>query len=300
MVRKRVVRRRAEAFVARASRNEVTGPEGVRLEYWLDAQPAPRPLVAILHGWLGSANSGYTLSAAMQLHAAGFNIARINLRDHGQTAHLNEELFNSARITEVLHTINHAIGEHGQSGAGVMGFSLGGNFALRIAKKLPIPTLAICPAIVPRATMDAIDSGWTGYRYFFVRKWHAALRAKQAAFPDRYDFTSALRLNTVSALTDLFVRDYSKYQNTDEYFDRYDLSGSSLRGTSATILATDDDPVIAKQQFDGLPAELDIRFTTTGGHCALLKNWRLQSFADDFAVSFFRDKLGVRQPGNTR
>lgn len=294
MVRKRLVRRRAVGFVTQARRNEVTVPEGVRLEYWLDAQPVPRPLVAILHGWLGSASSGYTLSAAMQLHAAGFNVARINLRDHGETAHLNEGLFNSARLNEVLQTINQVIRDHGELGAGIMGFSLGGNFALRIAKHIGIPTLAICPAIVPRATMHAIDTGWVGYRYFFVRKWHAALRAKQAAFPGRYDFAEALRLNTVGALTDLFVRDYSEYQTTDEYFGHYDLSGSSLLGTSATILATDDDPVISKRQFDGLPSELDIRFAPTGGHCALLKNWRLQSFADDFAVSFFRDRLGDR------
>ncbi len=294
MVRKRVVRRRAETFVARASRQEVVGPDGIRLEYWLDVQSHSRPLVIIIHGWLGSANSGYTLSAAMQLQAAGFNVARINLRDHGETAHLNEGLFNSARLAEVLDTIKQLIGEHGRLGVGIMGFSLGGNFALRIAQVLGIPTLVICPAMEPRSTMDAIDSGWVGYRYFFVRKWHAALRAKQAAFPDRYDFSDALRLKTVHALTDLFVRDYSEFQSTDEYFGHYDLTGSRLQGTAATILATDDDPVIAKHQFDRLPATLDIRFVATGGHCALLKNWRLQSFADDFAVSFFRDRLGVR------
>ena len=89
--------------------------------------------------------------------------------------------------------------EHGAGRGGVLGFSLGGNFALRVARALQIPTLAICPAIDPEATMRAIDAGWTGYRWYFIRKWHRALKAKQQAFPDRYDFSPARRQRDLQA-----------------------------------------------------------------------------------------------------
>ena len=72
-------------------------------------------------------------------------------------------------------------------------------------------TVAVCPAMDPATTMHQIDNGWIGYRLFFVRKWHRALRAKQRAFPDHYRFEQALQLRSVSALTDLFVSEHTDY-----------------------------------------------------------------------------------------
>ncbi|MDP6375517.1 MAG: hypothetical protein QF921_10210 [Pseudomonadales bacterium] len=112
--------------------------------------------------------------------------------------------------------MRHLRNEYGESG--LLGFSLGGNFALRIARATGIPTLAICPAMDAAFTMQRTDDGVPLYRHYFVRKWLRALRAKQAAFPEHHDFTNALKMNSVSCLTDLFVGHYSDFANTDEYF----------------------------------------------------------------------------------
>ena len=59
----------------------------------------------LLHGWEGSADSTYLLSLAQSLFAAGFEVVRLNLRDHGATHHLNRELFHSCRLPEVVGAV---------------------------------------------------------------------------------------------------------------------------------------------------------------------------------------------------
>ena len=72
----------------------VDGGEGVRLQGFLSQMPGrePRGLVLLLHGWEGSADSSYMRLTAAQLLARGFDVFRLNFRDHGDTHHLNEDL----------------------------------------------------------------------------------------------------------------------------------------------------------------------------------------------------------------
>jgi predicted alpha/beta-fold hydrolase len=306
--RKPDVARRAAGLLL-ASRSELlTCADGVILQAWIN-EPAPGaepgrangerpepaeptgpeiptpPTIVIIHGWLGSAESSYVLSAAAELLAAGFRVARLNLRDHGGTEHLNEELFHSARTAEVVD----AVWQLTAHGGGVLGFSLGGNFALRVARALGIPTLAVCPAIEPANTMRAIDSGWIAYRWYFLRKWRRALIAKQQAFPHRYDFRAAQSLNSVATLTDLFVREHTDFADTDAYLTRYTLTGPALAGTRATIVTAEDDPIIPWRDFGTLPATLEIVAAPWGGHCGFVEGRRDPSWIDRSAVRFFRD-----------
>lgn len=259
---------------------------GVRLKVTLHHLPGA-PLISLIPGWLGSSASAYVVSMGQQLAEAGYSVARINLRDHGDTAALNAGLFNSALIDEVVSLISHLNETYGGQQNGLVGFSLGGNFALRVAKRLPeLMCLAVCPAINPADTMYQIDSNPV-YQKYFVRKWRKTWAAKQSAFPAQYDFSRAMQLNTVSALTDYFVRYHSLYATTDEYFAAYDLSGTYLNQVQAHILASFDDPVIPSAQWQQLPDTIKVSMTNHGGHGAYLSNWRLESWADTYALQLF-------------
>lgn len=267
---------------------------GVRLAVDLHLAPG-QPLVMIIPGWLGSATSTYVISAARCLHQAGFAVARINLRDHGETAHLNQGLFNSALIDEVVGLVDALAVGHGGQGTGLLGYSLGGNFALRVARARPgVPVLAVCPAIEPAGTTLRIDRNPV-YQRYFVRKWRQAWRQKQSAFPADYDFGAAMRLSSVSALTDYFVRYHSPFASTADYFNAYDLSGSALRGVAAQILAARDDPIIDALHYERLPESLTIDMTTYGGHGAYLKSWKLESWVDDYLLAYFAARLPVQR-----
>ena len=93
-------------------------------------------LVMIIHGWLGSADSSYV--SPLRMHcSAGYHIARLTLRDHGGTADLNEGLFHSAMTDEVV-AAEFIMDDFGCSKAGLVGFSMGGNFAFVWQNTTPV------------------------------------------------------------------------------------------------------------------------------------------------------------------
>ena len=97
-------------------------------------RPQARDLVILLHGWEGSADSMYVLSLGSYLFELGCDVYRLNFRDHGPSHHLNEEIFHSCRLDEVVGAVR-AIQRALRSTRRSTGFSLGGNFALRVAAR---------------------------------------------------------------------------------------------------------------------------------------------------------------------
>jgi predicted alpha/beta-fold hydrolase len=289
--RGRWVRARSLELRERAVQEILTLGDGVRLEAWLSQQPRPAPAVILIHGWLGHADSSYVLSSAAELWNAGFDVFRLNLRDHGDTAHLNAEMFHSARLAEVLEAVDALVKTRARGPVGLAGYSLGGNFALRLARELSIETVAVCPAIDPPATMHRIDHGLAAYRLFFLRKWQRALTAKEQAFPERYRFDAARRLGSVAALTELFVREHTEYASTEEYLAAYALTGDALAGTRATVVYTLDDPVIPADAFADLPASLERVACRHGGHCAFIEHLARATWVDRFLATHFRERL---------
>lgn len=263
--------------------------DGVRLTADV-ALNGDAPLVILIHGWLGNSLSGYLLSSAADLFDRGYSVARLHLRDHGNSEHLNAEMFHSARIDEVVDACNWLARVYGDRGLGLVGFSLGGNFALRVTAHTRRTdtlraTIAVCPVIEPGPTMQAIDSGWFGYRFYFVRKWHRALVAKQRAFPQRFSLSEALSLDRVSSLTDYFVEHHTPYLSSQDYFDAYRIDAPCIEAirTQTHILAAADDPVIPAHTLSNLPANPNVRLemASHGGHCAFLADYGLRSAADE-------------------
>ena len=92
-----------------------------------------RAVVILLHGWEGSSNSAYQVTTAKYLLDHSFDVLRLNLRDHGDSHHLNRDFFNSTMTQEVADVIESFLQMHRYEQVFMAGFSLGGNFTLRIA-----------------------------------------------------------------------------------------------------------------------------------------------------------------------
>ena len=108
--------------------------DGTRLLAELDHAPQTATgLVVLLHGWEGSSRSSYMLTTAARLLDDGYDVLRVNLRDHGDSHHLNRGLFNSTRSPEVASALQLFAAEHDYPAMFICGFSLGASFALRIA-----------------------------------------------------------------------------------------------------------------------------------------------------------------------
>ena len=288
-------RRRGARALARlgAQTSEVLldAGDGVRLQGFHSSLPRPpRGLVLLLHGWEGSVESGYMLHTAAGLLDAGFDVFRLNFRDHGDTHHLNEDLFHSCRLTEVLNAARAVAERIPVRPFLAAGYSLGGNFALRLALHAPaagIPlshAAAVCPVLDPTAGMIALETGMPLYHWYFMRKWRDSLRRKRKLFPGRHDFEDAALKQGMRGLTTWMVERYTDLGLLDKYLDGYAINGDRLAGLQVpvSILTAEDDPVIPVAAFRKLqlPPHSRLEIAPFGGHCGFLEGINMQGFAE--------------------
>ncbi|MEO7774059.1 MAG: alpha/beta fold hydrolase, partial [Steroidobacteraceae bacterium] len=131
-LRRRTVARRTALLHARSRELLLDCSNGVTLQAFHAVPERPNGrIVVLLHGWEGSADSMYILSLGQHLLLAGYAVVRLNLRDHGDTHHLNQDLFHSCRIEEVMGALLALQRQMQERALHLAGFSLGGNFFLR-------------------------------------------------------------------------------------------------------------------------------------------------------------------------
>jgi predicted alpha/beta-fold hydrolase len=291
--------RTAEALCANSEDHIVDCGEGVRLlvHHTPPADNAIGKVAVLIHGWEGSGMSTYILSVATKLWNAGYRVVRLNLRDHGRSHHLNEGLFHSCRLAEATGAVQWVQTRFPNDALLLAGFSLGGNFSLRIGAAtresgLQIErVVAVCPVLNPKETLSALDAGFPVYRAYYIRKWKRSLIRKKAAFPDLYDFSNLQRFTSLTDMTDFFVRHYTEYQSLDTYLDGYTLTGNRLANLTvpSRILLVDDDPIIPARTLEDVaqPDSLIVERSPYGGHCGFISSYRLQSWLDDYFPDAF-------------
>jgi uncharacterized protein len=256
---------------------------GVRLLGYYSQQLVrqAKGLIILLHGWEGSSDSTYILSTGRFFYRQGYDIFRLNLRDHGESHHLNRGLFHGALIEETHLAVENISRLLPAGPCYFIGFSLGGNFALRIALRqllTPITNLkevfCVSPALDPYKSTLAIDASSPVYRHYFLTKWKRSLRKKQRCFPDLYHFDDILHHNTCMGLTEAIMPYYTEWGHYMDYFRRYTLTGEALAQLPmrVTIFTSQDDPFIDSDDFHRLPRNSYLRLSVQrhGGHCGFL------------------------------
>lgn len=275
--------------------------DGVRLQGFHTPQwilPEARALVVLLHGWEGNAHSSYLIGTGASLLDQGFDVFCLNFRDHGDTHHLNPELFHSCRIDEVVGAVRAIARQIARAPLAVAGFSLGGNFALRVALRAPETVryaLAVCPVVSPQAGLFSLESGPWFYQRYFLHKWRRSLRRKQELFPQRDWFTRDELGGNLRELTRSLVLRHTKFGSLENYLDGYSIAGDRLLDmrVPATILTAADDPVIPIADFRALklPALVELDIAAYGGHCGFIENSALESFTDRYISTRMREFL---------
>ncbi len=291
-----LVRRRAAAMLATAQPLLLECGHGIRLQAFYSGNGRPRRLALLLHGWEGSARSSCVLSLGATLFAAGFEVLRLNLRDHGESHPLNREIFHCCRLAEVAGAVR-AIAERFEHAALYLaGFSLGGNFLLRVAAEPQLPAavrgvVAVSPVLEPAATLRALETGPALYRRNLVWRWSRSLRLKQRAWPGVHDFSALIRLADLRAMTAALVREHTGFGSIDEYLSGYAITGERLASLSVpcSLLLAEDDPLVPAADLRRLSgsAQLGLWTSRFGGHCGFIDQWSAPSAADRFVLERF-------------
>ena len=277
----------------------VSGGGDIRLEciHSMLADTPAQGLAILLHGWEGSVRSSYMLLCTALFLQRGYHVVRLNFRDHGGTHALNPEIFHSARLDEVVTataSICQQFNPRQAMPTVLGGYSLGGNFALRVAKQaelraIPIHRVAaVCPVINPAHTMDQMEIGPSIYIRHFENAWRQSLIKKRQVFPEAHDYDDSVLKQRMRALTHWLVEKYTEFETLEDYFNGYSIAGDYLQPMQmpASILTSMDDPVIPYRDFLNLQVNptIHIEATEKGGHCGFIENARLDGYSEHWLV----------------
>jgi predicted alpha/beta-fold hydrolase len=244
---------------------------------------AARPTLLALHGLEGSSSVHYMRGLADKAWRRGWNVVRLNQRTCGGTEHLTPSLYHSGLTADPLAVIRLLARSEGLRDFRIVGYSLGGNLAMKLAAELsdhpdvPIRAVAaVCPTIDLERCVRAIERRSNlAYHYNFVRNLKRRMRRKALVWPGLFDLGPLGRIWTIRQFDDVYTAPHHGFGNAANYYRQASALRLAERIRIPTlILAAADDPFVPVEQFRdpriaGNP-HIRVRVTAHGGHCAFV------------------------------
>jgi predicted alpha/beta-fold hydrolase len=250
--------------------------------HW-QAQRDTCPTVVVLHGLEGSSSVHYMRGVADKAWRRGWNVVLLNQRNCGGTEHLTPGLYHSGLTEDPRAVIRSLMISDGLRDFAVVGYSLGGNLAVKLSAELDqtpdLPVrgaVAVCPTIDLDRCVRAIERRANiAYHFNFVRNLRARMRRKALAWPGLYDLGPLDRIWSIRRFDDVYTAPHHGFGDAANYY----RLASALRIIDRVripllILAADDDPFVPADQFrDEVIREnphIHVSITAHGGHCGFV------------------------------
>jgi predicted alpha/beta-fold hydrolase len=270
---------------------------------------ASRPTLVALHGLEGSSEAHYMRGLAAKAWRLGWNAVRLNQRNCGGTEHLSPGLYHSGLTADVRAVLDELRDRDRVEGVVIVGYSLGGNLAVKLAGEVhawPRATVravaAVSPTIDLARCVTAIERRSNiPYHFNFVRQLRGRMRRKDLARPGSFDLSPLDRIWTIRRFDDLYTAPHHGYQGAADYYHR----ASALRVVPditipTLMLSAADDPFVPADQFApeviGANPWVTVRVERHGGHCGFVAEPTAESdgyWAEDTAVAFLSAAVGV-------
>ena len=264
---------------------EVDPADGSRVLCHCHWQPpavrSKRLTVVLIHGLEGSSDSRYMRGVAARAFEEGMNVVRMNMRNCCGSEALTPTLYHSGLSADVGAVVRHFRAQMNLESIALVGYSMGGNLALKLAgewgKQPPLVAVAaVCPVIDLAAGADALHEPANRlYEARFLRGLMRRFRRKAALFPHIYQTAGIGPVRSIREFDDKIVAPYCGFRDADDYYFRVASARVVDRIAVPTlILCAQDDPFIRlfPETRARVLANPHILFVETryGGHCSFL------------------------------
>lgn len=252
--------------------------------------------VIFFPGWLGHKDSKYLIPLADLLHINNFDIVRIHPIDHGDTEHLNKDFFRATDIQTLIEAVEFIGKKYQNNEIHLIGFSLGGNIALRISACESInflkSTVVISPVIDPEISMRAMDNTSWILKKYFVNKWRRTLRRKMRLH-NISNVEESLRYKDLEKMTEFFTKNFSPHKNVKELFAGYAITQDTINQikNNTLIYSSVDDPCVPIKPLCSLDQTNNVKFKPQqyGGHCGFIDDFKFNSSVYEEIVNKLSD-----------
>jgi len=261
---------------------------------WLveaDSLPDAAPLLVILHGLEGSAESSY---ARMLMEAArdrGWRSCVLHFRDCGDYRNRLPRRYHAGETNDLRFFLNQLQSKRDASqNPGpllAVGYSLGGNVLLKYLgeSESNTPLNAATAVSVPldlHECADALDIGFSRvYRHYLLKRMKSAVTRKFDRNTAAFDWERAMGARTFAEFDDSVTAPLHGFEGKQDYYDRCS-SVHYLQGieTPTLIINALDDPFMTPRVIpsaDRLSDYVTLEVAENGGHVGFVNGgppWR--------------------------
>ncbi len=237
-----------------------------------------RTTVLSIHGLTGDARSSYMYGVAEKTLAVGMSSVRLNLRGCGDSEEASPTIYNSG-VSDDVRAVLRELGGSGFERVVIVGFSMGGNIALKLAGELGagagnlLGLTAISPPIDLARCSDALDATAINrfYQRTFMRDLRRKLRHKHVHHPERFPIDGLDEVRSLREFDDRFTGPLGGYGDAAGYYEQCSAARFLSRvAVPALIVQARDDSFIPFEPFEdeavSANAGIHLLATDRGGH----------------------------------
>jgi len=269
------------------------------------APPADAPIVLVVHGLEGSAESAYVLETCRKLWDLGLRSVAMNFRSCSGEPNRLARFYHAGDTGDIAFVLDLLAARGPGVALGAVGFSLGANVVLKyLGERGDAARVRAAAAIsIPfdlGAGADYLNASVTGRLYtgVFVRSLQEKFRQKRHLIGDACDERRVLGARSFRDFDDAATARLHGFSGVDDYYGRSSSAQFLPRIRVPTLLVHAlDDPFVPPDAIprDAIAANpaLVAAITERGGHVGFISGqpWRPEFWAEAEAARFIAGEL---------
>jgi predicted alpha/beta-fold hydrolase len=248
--------------------------------------------VVLLHGLEGSGEAGYIRSMAWDVLNAGFISHRFHMRTCGDTAQMCKTLYHAGLTSDLRVFLEGLASERAGLPVFMIGFSLGGNVALKLAGELGATELiqGVCSISTPIDLAAGVRRIGRLDNRVYERRFLKRMRKRLFA-TGRYSRDELEAARSLYEIDDMITAPSFGFEGADHYYATQSAQGYLHRIRVPTLLIqAKDDTFIPFEMFRHPAIEsnpfLRLIATEYGGHLGFLARRGARFWLDEVAIEF--------------
>ncbi|NQV87606.1 MAG: hydrolase [Woeseiaceae bacterium] len=261
------------------------------------------PLLVILHGLEGSAESSYARMLMEAVLERGWRTCVLHFRDCGDYRNRLPRRYHAGETNDLRHFLRELQREREGSGNPgpllAVGYSLGGNVLLKYLGESKSETplaaaAAVCAPLNLHVCSEALNKGFSKvYQYYLLKRMKTAVTQKFDRHTAAFDWRKAMNAKTFAGFDDAVTAPLHGFSGMQDYYDRCSATHFLDKIERPTLVINAlDDPFMSPEVIpaaDKLSDRITLEAAENGGHVGFVSGgtpWRPEFYLPGRLIEF--------------